>query len=602
MGRVTEATAAVERPMTPTEQIVARVWAVELRLPRVGLDEDFIDLGSHSLQGLAITAQLEQEFGIAIPVRILFEEPTVADLAAWIDQRRGVPLDPLADIVRLQTAEGSPLRPIFALPGGRGDATQLYALAKLAREIDPARPMHGFPGDPPVPESTPPDAWIAAAAGAVVARMRTIQPAGPYLVLGVCAGGVIAWEAARQLEDAGKSVHLLLVDTRNPQWIAGEGTFRHAVTESLSPEERRARHRQRREWRRRKASGDVSPPGVEASDDERVTRRMVMTRAYLPRPLAGRVTLLVNGDWHQVGSALGWDGLAAGGIEVGVTDRGHVLDWHIPEVAAYARDWLARVESEGSEVSLDARSGVVPGWRAVVSEPGGQHSLDETPPDTGPERRREAAPPSPATVIDALNCWAGQSPEAPALLGADGEALDYRRLQTEVERLAETMRALGIGRDDVVLIALPDEAAMVLAILAGMSAGIAAPLPAEMTEHEFAGAMGDRVARAVILPAGAQSATRATAVASGLPIFELAFAPQASEATLLTGPAIGPPAEARRPQPDDVALVISSSGTTGRPKRIPRTHRNIATTSADVARVMDSDRERCLNPAPMAFS
>ena len=207
------------------------------------------------------------------------------------------------------------VRPIFALPGGRGDARQLYALARLAREIDPARPLYAFPGDPPVPESTPPQEWIAAAAAAVAARVRATQPTGPHLLLGVCAGGVIAWEAACQLEAAGEVVHLLLVDTRNPQWTLGEGTFRHAVTESLTPGERRARHRRRREWRRARSVDTLLPPVVESPDEERVTRRLMRSRAYRPRPLRGRVTLLVNGDWHQVGSALGWEGLAAGGID-----------------------------------------------------------------------------------------------------------------------------------------------------------------------------------------------------------------------------------------------------------------------------------------------
>ena len=259
------------------------------------------------MQGLAIAARLEQEFGIAIPVRTLFEEPTVADLAAWIDERRAAAEQPMAEVVRLQAADHSRRRPIFALPGGRGDARQLYALARLAREIDPARPLFAFPGDPPVPESTPPQEWIAAAAAAVAARVRATQPTGPHLLLGVCAGGVIAWEAACQLEAAGEVVHLLLVDTRNPQWTLGEGTFRHAVTESLTPGERRARHRRRREWRRAGSVDTLLPPVVESPDEEQVTRRLMRSRAYRPRPFHGRVILLVNGDWHQVGSALGWE-------------------------------------------------------------------------------------------------------------------------------------------------------------------------------------------------------------------------------------------------------------------------------------------------------
>src|SRR5215213_6968286 len=87
-GSVSRGMANEERMRTPTEEIVAGIWAAELRLPHIGLDEDFIDLGSHSLQGVAIVARLQEIFGVAIPVRVLFEEPTVADLAAWIDRQR----------------------------------------------------------------------------------------------------------------------------------------------------------------------------------------------------------------------------------------------------------------------------------------------------------------------------------------------------------------------------------------------------------------------------------------------------------------------------------------------------------------------------------
>ena len=94
MGSVSGRLSPEERTRTPTEEIVARIWAKELRLPYIGLDDDFIDLGSHSLQGVAISARLEERFGVSIPVRILFEEPTVADLAAWIDRQRGATRQP----------------------------------------------------------------------------------------------------------------------------------------------------------------------------------------------------------------------------------------------------------------------------------------------------------------------------------------------------------------------------------------------------------------------------------------------------------------------------------------------------------------------------
>src|SRR5215212_2880935 len=138
MRRVARGMAADERPRTPTEEIVASIWATELGLPNIGLDDDFIDLGSHSLQGVAVAARLEECFGFSIPVRVLFEEPTVTDLAAWIERQSRTPGGTRAEIIRFgawierQRArvdgtqaeiiclqEGSGLRPIFAVPEGR---------------------------------------------------------------------------------------------------------------------------------------------------------------------------------------------------------------------------------------------------------------------------------------------------------------------------------------------------------------------------------------------------------------------------------------------------------------------------------------------------
>src|SRR3954452_3204170 len=124
MGSVSAGVSTDARTSTPTEEIVAAIWAEELRLPFIGLDEDFIDLGSHSLQGVAVVARLEERFGVSIPVRVLFEEPTVADLAAWIDRQRRETASPRAEIIRLQTGDGG--RALFAVPGGEGGPRALY--------------------------------------------------------------------------------------------------------------------------------------------------------------------------------------------------------------------------------------------------------------------------------------------------------------------------------------------------------------------------------------------------------------------------------------------------------------------------------------------
>jgi thioesterase domain-containing protein/acyl carrier protein len=327
----------VARPLSAAEVIVARAWAEELRLPQVGLDEDFIDLGSHSLQGVAVTARLEQIFGVTIPVRVLFEEPTVADLAAWIERRRAELHGAWAP-VRLQ--DGSSRLTVFAVPGGRGATDQLYVLAKLARDTDTGLTLYAFPDVPPLPEDTPAERWIATEAATLNRALRAVQPAGPYLLLGVCVGGIVAWEMARQLEDAGETVRLFLVDTRNPQLKIGEGTFRHAVTDALTPEERRARHRARREMRRRREP-DTERSANSVEDAEKGSTRAVMARRYEPEPIAASLTLAVNQQWHRISPDLGWGELLGDRLHVVVLGLGHGLHWHVPEVAAALREWLA---------------------------------------------------------------------------------------------------------------------------------------------------------------------------------------------------------------------------------------------------------------------
>jgi amino acid adenylation domain-containing protein len=77
------------RPFTPTEEVIANVWADVLGIERVGLDDTFFEVGGHSLLATRVVSRLRQAFGIDLPVRRLFEAPTVAGLAAHVQTARG---------------------------------------------------------------------------------------------------------------------------------------------------------------------------------------------------------------------------------------------------------------------------------------------------------------------------------------------------------------------------------------------------------------------------------------------------------------------------------------------------------------------------------
>ncbi|MFJ7212909.1 amino acid adenylation domain-containing protein [Amycolatopsis sp. NPDC098790] len=79
--------AEFEAPDSPTETVTAQIWAEVLGVARVGRHEDFFALGGHSLRAVAVAARLRAAFGCPVPVRDLFEHPTVARLAARVEDR-----------------------------------------------------------------------------------------------------------------------------------------------------------------------------------------------------------------------------------------------------------------------------------------------------------------------------------------------------------------------------------------------------------------------------------------------------------------------------------------------------------------------------------
>ena len=120
-------------PRTPVEEVVAGIWCEVLRWPRVGMEQSFFDLGGHSLLATQVMARLRAALAVELPLRVLFESPTVAALAraAEHELRRGatVRLPPLTAVPR-----GRPLPLSFA-------QQRLWFLA----ELEPASPAYNLP-------------------------------------------------------------------------------------------------------------------------------------------------------------------------------------------------------------------------------------------------------------------------------------------------------------------------------------------------------------------------------------------------------------------------------------------------------------------------
>jgi acyl-coenzyme A synthetase/AMP-(fatty) acid ligase/acyl carrier protein len=72
-------------PRTPTEESLAQIWSEVLNVERVGVNDNFFELGGHSLLATQVFSRMQDVFGIELPLRALFEAPTVAQLAEKID-------------------------------------------------------------------------------------------------------------------------------------------------------------------------------------------------------------------------------------------------------------------------------------------------------------------------------------------------------------------------------------------------------------------------------------------------------------------------------------------------------------------------------------
>jgi len=195
-------------PATAMEQLIASLWSDLLGVDPIAREDDFFDLGGHSLLAVQFINRLRKKIGKSVPLATLLDAPTLAALAREIDpDAEGAAADtpqsaPSAQREIVTIRNGGASTPIFFVHDGLGE-TLLYR--GLALRLDQSRPVYGIE---PLRGADGGFAHtrISEMAANYIERMKTVQPTGPYMLAGLCAGGVIAFEMARQLEDGGDSV------------------------------------------------------------------------------------------------------------------------------------------------------------------------------------------------------------------------------------------------------------------------------------------------------------------------------------------------------------------------------------------------------------
>ncbi|WP_052433231.1 non-ribosomal peptide synthetase [Streptacidiphilus carbonis] len=204
-------------PRNPLEAKLAELFAEALELEQVGIDDDFFDLGGHSLRVTRLISRIRAVLGIKIPIRVMFRTTTVAKLSEYLEsqqQASQAPVfsDPFAAVLPMRT-EGSKA-PLWFVHPGVGLCWSYVGLAQLLGD----RPVYGIQARGF--DGTGRAGTTQEMLDDYLEQILAVQPDGPFHFVGHSTGGTYAHALAAELRRRGHEVALLaLMDCPPSGWF-----------------------------------------------------------------------------------------------------------------------------------------------------------------------------------------------------------------------------------------------------------------------------------------------------------------------------------------------------------------------------------------------
>ncbi len=304
-------------PADEMEEKLAGMWQKALGLQKIGVHDNFFDLGGDSLIASALFVDIERQFGLRLPLSFMVENNTVRRMAGELQKPGGN-----RGLVALQPDGERP--PLFLIPGAYGDALFWRTLLPYAH---PDQPLFGVQalrrdGDHLYKYN------VEQIATRFLEDIQAVMPNGPYRLLGYSFGGLIAFEMACQLEAKGERVTFLgQVDTSPPgsnrdasipvRLRIHAGNIRKLSWEKRWKYLQDGFKRQLIELGRRKAIHDAMPVEKFFPNDHRAATTLAI-RSYKPqKKFVGDITVFKATErpwyirWDRMG---GWQGYVTGEV------------------------------------------------------------------------------------------------------------------------------------------------------------------------------------------------------------------------------------------------------------------------------------------------
>ncbi|WP_346764323.1 amino acid adenylation domain-containing protein [Rhodococcus sp. B10] len=285
-------------PTTDLERLVATVFAETLSVERVGLGEDFVELGGDSLAATQVVSALRRRTGRKVMVQWILESRTVEGLAARIGAGDVVDHDRSLDVIVALRASGSGT-PVFCIHPMLGLA---WGYVPLLRIMDADVPVYGVQ----TPALREPDfdaRSIVDLAARYASEIERTRPNGPVSLLGWSLGGVLAHAVGVELQRRGRTVEALTLldsftrvdasafDSEVRALLTAAGVALDPDVAVTSPNNAIVR-----------ALMSILPDDVIALDEDRISRMFAAAssspdsiNAYEPGVFSGRVTVVRAG-------------------------------------------------------------------------------------------------------------------------------------------------------------------------------------------------------------------------------------------------------------------------------------------------------------------
>lgn len=343
-------------PQNKNEELLVNLWKKLLSVDTVSTDDNFFDMGGHSILAAQLFADIEKETGKQLPLALLFKHQTISEIASLLelDESR----KNWSPLVLIKPGNNKPA--LFLVHGAEGN---ILLYRDLANHLDKDMPVYGLQSRG-LNGAGIFDTSIEKMASDYIDVIKEVQPTGPYNLGGYCMGGTIAYEIAKQLVANNNIVNMLfLIETYNVCFGEVTNSFVDRTKEkienikfhfdnlmSLKGSDKKTFLKQKAETAIRRTAARIgylpAKLGLKVDDDTEASIKTISVREvndnaqinYRPDPYNGKAVLLKpsNSFSSEPDPNFGWGELIKGDFKVynlNLAPRGMLVEPFVKETA-----------------------------------------------------------------------------------------------------------------------------------------------------------------------------------------------------------------------------------------------------------------------------